>query len=105
MTVRRGNERTVGRTVQQCAHCRQDTHTGDGCTSDTITFPDGVVEPATPYGEEVVTHLADRCPGCGVTREGYHHPFCSVEECPRCGGRLMHCGCLDTDRVSRQWPE
>lgn len=106
MTVRRGDERAVGgRIVERCAYCRRDTHTEAGCTTDTITFPDGVVEAAIAYGEEATARLADTCPGCGAPRGGYHHPFCPIEECPRCGRRLMRCGCLDTDCVSRRWPE
>ena len=106
MTAQGGNGRAAGyRTIGQCAYCRRDTAAGEGCTTDRITFPDGVVLDAIPYGEESVSHVTDRCPGCEATREGYHHPFCPVEECPRCGRRLMRCGCLDTDCVSRRWPE
>ena len=93
------------RPIRQCAYCRRDASAGEGCTTDTITFPDGTVEAAIAFGDESTARLAERCPGCGVEPRGYHHPFCPNEECPHCGGRLMHCGCLDTDCVSRRWPE
>lgn len=107
MTVREGSdERASGeRPVEQCSYCRRYTSTEEGCTTDTITFPDGTVEDAVAYGERVRGTPPEHCPGCGVARGGYHHPFCPVEECPRCGRRLMRCGCLDTDRVGRKWPE
>lgn len=36
----------------------------------------------------------DRCPDCNVKDGGRHHPGCDKEECPRCGGQLIGCGCL-----------
>jgi hypothetical protein len=91
--------------IRQCAYCRRDASAEAGCTTDTITFPDGTVEAAIAYGAESTPRPAERCPGCGVEPNGYHHPFCPVEECPRCDGQLMRCGCLDTDCVSRRWLE
>jgi uncharacterized OB-fold protein len=38
-----------------------------------------------------------RCPDCGVSIGGFHHPGCSREICPRCGERLSLCGCLGRD--------
>jgi hypothetical protein len=107
MTLRgESGESTLGeRPIRQCAYCRRDTSAGEGCTTDTITFPDGTVEAAIAYGTESTARFAERCPGCDVEPGGYHHPFCPNEKCPQCGGRLMHCGCLDTDCVSRRWPE
>ena len=37
----------------------------------------------------------ERCDGCGIARGGVHHLGCDVERCPRCGGQLITCGCLD----------
>ena|SRR5947209_914134 len=39
----------------------------------------------------------DRCVDCRVKGGGYHHPGCHNERCPRCGGQLISCGCLDDD--------
>ena len=105
MTLRAGSDTgtraSSDRPIEQCAYCGRSEPTGEGCTTDTITFPDGVIEEAIAYGEERGTQSAERCPGCGVSQGGYHHPFCPEEECPRCGRGLMRCGCLDTDRVWR----
>jgi hypothetical protein len=34
------------------------------------------------------------CHDCGVQDAGYHHPGCDNEECPRCHGQLISCGCF-----------
>jgi hypothetical protein len=106
MTLRGGHGEGAPseRSVEQCAYCHRNASAGEGCTTDTITFPDGVVKEAIAHGEGELRYVVERCPGCGVAPGGYHHPFCPEEECPRCGHRLMKCGCLDTDCVSRQWP-
>lgn len=81
----------------QCPYCEAEFATGEGCTTSTIPFPDEVRVPAVRYGDENDQFAANepRCPDCGVARGGYHHPFCEVERCPRCHGRLATCGCLD----------
>jgi hypothetical protein len=34
------------------------------------------------------------CVSCGVMAGGRHHLYCPVEECPRCGKKMMKCGCF-----------
>jgi hypothetical protein len=45
-------------------------------------------EPGTPLR---------RCRDCNVAPGGFHHPGCDVERCPKCGGQLISCGCLDEE--------
>lgn len=33
------------------------------------------------------------CHDCNVQDEGYHHPGCDMEICPKCGGQLITCLC------------
>ena len=36
-----------------------------------------------------------RCHDCGVKDGGFHHPRCDSEICPKCGGQIITCGCLE----------
>lgn len=38
----------------------------------------------------------DKCPGCGVAQQGYHHPGCERELCPCCGRSIITCHCEQT---------
>ena len=55
-----------------------------------VTFPSGEVLEAIPYNDP-----DRRCHDCNVAFGGYHHPGCDMEDCPRCYGQLISCGCLN----------
>jgi hypothetical protein len=38
-----------------------------------------------------------RCHDCNVAPNGFHHPGCDMERCPKCSGQLISCGCLDDE--------
>lgn len=78
-----------------CLTCNRYLMDADSCTASCIRFPDGEELDPIPYGEEAAEEGPDRCPDCGVDHAGYHHPGCEVASCPRCGGKLVSCGCLD----------
>lgn len=80
--------------VTLCDTCSGYFMDAESCTADGIRFPDGHVSEAIPYGSESIKRDDDRCPDCGVERDGFHHPGCEVAECPRCGEPLVDCGCL-----------
>lgn len=35
----------------------------------------------------------ERCHDCGIVAGTIHHVECDAEECPRCGGQFISCGC------------
>lgn len=79
--------------------CGREEATAASCTTATILFPGETMHDAISYGEESYEIAGDRCPDCGVAEGGFHHPFCMLEQCPRCPGRLLRCPCLDSDHT------
>ena len=82
-----------------CDYCKGEMMEVDSCINAGIEFPDGEVLPSSTYhGYET----NGRCHDCGVKHGGFHHPGCDVEQCPRCKGQLISCGCFweeDNDAV------
>ena len=75
-----------------CKYCNQDMLTIDDCSANrTIEYPDGERFDAKRFWEEIDL----RCPDCNIKHGNYHHPGCTKEKCPRCGGQLISCGCMD----------
>jgi len=78
----------------ECSFCKQDMLTADTCLNSKVEFPDGtIMESSTSHFEED----SGRCHDCNIKHGGFHHPGCDVEECPKCGGQLITCGCLDDE--------
>ena len=85
-----------------CEWCNQEMLTVDGCTNNTVEYPDGEVLASIPYEHEDANH---RCHDCNVKVGQYHHPGCDNEICGRCGGQLISCGCLNSpeDDEDEDW--
>lgn len=90
--------------MARCNWCLQDMTNINviGCAGNRVVdYPDSTRLPAIPYGEE--ERYGDdwdserRCHDCNVASGGSHHPGCDVEECPKCHGQLISCGCLDEE--------
>jgi len=88
--------------MARCNQCRQEmtAESAVSCNGASIEFPDGTKLPPIPY-----TDPARRCHDCKVKAEGYHHPGCDMERCPKCGGQLIGCGCLDEEDMADFWEE
>ena len=83
--------------MARCAWCNQNMSDNkiDDCSGNRIVeYPDGIKLPAST---EHFDEPSGRCHDCNIKHGNYHHPGCDVERCPRCGGQLISCGCLDKD--------
>ena len=81
--------------MAKCVWCNQEMNEVDDCSGNQIIeYPDGTKLPAST---EHFDELSGRCRDCNIKHGNYHHPACDVERCPRCGGQLITCGCLDED--------
>jgi len=79
-----------------CEYCNQEMTDEEtvSCVRSEAEFP---VEFHTGESMDPIpfTGPGKRCHDCNVAIGGYHHPGCDVEECPKCGGQLISCGCLE----------
>ncbi|MCX5812209.1 MAG: hypothetical protein NT178_06660, partial [Proteobacteria bacterium] len=75
-----------------CQHCSKDTEDPKTttCFNSYVDFEDSCSLPREPYAEDET----ERCSVCHVVPGAYHHKDCYMERCPRCGKRLISCGCL-----------
>jgi len=63
------------------------------CTWNTkVEFPDGSSLPSSTFHFD---EEGGRCHDCNIEHGGKHHPNCDVEQCPKCEGQLISCGCLE----------
>lgn len=79
-----------------CTYCERDMSNTPTCQPTIIPTADGDLQP-TRYGSELHDRGAsagNQCGDCGVQPGGYHHPNCDLEECPRCLGQMLSCGCV-----------
>lgn len=58
------------------------------------------------YGSEQEDWDADHgpCHDCGVKKGQRHVMGCDIERCPRCGGQVISCECVDLDD-QKSWKE
>ncbi len=84
--------------MAQCDLCLLEMTDDDvTCVVTPVLTDTGVFQPV-PFGREKVRGWKSaRCGDCGVRRDGWHHRGCDMEECPRCAGQLISCGCDESE--------
>ena len=75
--------------MAKCELCKKEMLEADSCNEIDIKYPNGKTLKQIPYDGD------KRCHDCNVISGGFHHPGCDMEQCPKCGGQLISCGCLD----------
>ena len=75
-----------------CPECQLEMKNKVSCTATTVRFPDGKRLDVVRYDGSKKSF----CHDCLTPGGGIHHPGCDFERCPRCGGQLISCGCLDS---------
>jgi hypothetical protein len=87
-----------------CDYCDQEMMDKVSCKEIGVEYDDGKTLPQIRHGKE--TRGPDGtgwgsdgfpCHDCGAPVGAFHHVGCDVEECPRCHGQLISCGCLGDD--------
>ncbi|MGE5381428.1 MAG: hypothetical protein ACM3NT_10235 [Methylocystaceae bacterium] len=77
-----------------CEVCGKDRSTSSSCIKLLVQLNGRDYEPI-PWGKGK-NEIKDKCPGCGVSKDGYHHPGCDYEQCPCCGKTIISCNCDQT---------
>ena len=81
-----------------CEWCGREMTASAACTVETYAdFPDGIERPRVRWGAEADwPHTEGKpCGDCLTPWGEFHHPGCDIEECPRCGGQAISCGCTE----------
>ncbi len=81
--------------------CHQEMATARRCTVRSVDLH-GTSYKRARFGEEEPSRPlfeATTCGDCGARPGGFHHHGCDLEACPRCGGQLITCGCVQQATV------
>ena len=82
-----------------CEWCGREMNPPSACTVETYRdFADGIERTRVRWGAEAdwPHKPGEPCGDCLTPWGELHHPGCDIEECPRCGGQAMTCGCTES---------
>ena len=74
-----------------CEFCEREMMTAWGCTAKVYLIGGKPYEPRRHHGEH-----GEMCGDCNCDHGAYHHQFCDMERCPKCGGQFLSCDCKAT---------
>jgi len=85
--------------MSKCQDCKNEMLDHKSCFK--RVYSDGKrLYNSIPYGEGEETKYIDvdspdyrYCHDCAVKKGQQHHYGCDMENCPKCGGQLISCGC------------
>lgn len=88
-----------------CPLCERPMSTAFGCSVKSVVLAGKRYDRLT-YGQETyeIANPANppRCHDCGAQIGGLHHDGCDWEQCPRCKGQFLSCGCYWIRREAEQ---
>lgn len=91
-----------------CEDCDTKDYKIETCTHKYIMYGINLYKRIT-HRNGFPDELGEACYDCGIMVEGnnIHHMGCDWEECPRCGGQMISCGCnsIFCDKSCGDWYE
>ena len=80
-----------------CRFCGNDMSKADGCVKIPVKIGGKDMDPIKYGDEKEEADTPERCHDCNAQKGHFHHPGCDMERCPKCGGQLISCGCMDDE--------
>jgi hypothetical protein len=85
-----------------CETCNREMLVADGCIEAPFKLDDKTTFLRIRHGEEkrhgsgfgARMPAQMRCHDCNAKKGQFHHPGCDMEECPKCHGQAICCGCF-----------